>query len=180
MTQNEIQSELNRAYIHAAASRVCCACQWADRQTDNFGIDLTIRFKGDISTLQGLKVSQTVVFDVQLKSCSQSVQYDKQDRIIFDGLKKSCYDDLRNDNRNPSAFLILFILPENPDEWLKLDEESLILQKCAYWVSLRGAPKCDTVTKRIFFPKKQLFNMEQLANHILPTLATEKEFYYVS
>jgi hypothetical protein len=48
MPQNEIQSELSRAYIHAVVSRVGCACQWADRQTDNMGIDLTIRFKGDI------------------------------------------------------------------------------------------------------------------------------------
>jgi hypothetical protein len=74
---------------------------------------------------------------------------------------------------------VLFILPKNSNEWLKLDEESLILQKCAYWVSLRGAPECETITKSISFPKNQLFNTEQLENHILPTLAAEKELLYV-
>jgi hypothetical protein len=175
MPQNEIKSELSSVYVHAVASMAGCACNRAERQTDNLGIDLTIRFKGDFPNLP--ISSRLVTFDVQLKSCSH-ISSDEQNRIVLDGLDKKHYDDYRDDRRTPPIFLILFVLPENPDEWLKLTEEELVLKKCAYWVSLRGAVECTTATKRVFFPKTQLFNVDQLQNEILPTLAEERDFLY--
>jgi hypothetical protein len=175
MPQNEIKSELSSVYVHAVASMAGCACNRAERQTDNLGIDLTIRFRGDFPNLPS--PARLVTFDVQLKSGS-NISFDNQNSIVLDGLDKKNYDDYRDDRRNPPIFLILFVLPENSDEWLKLTEEELVLKKCAYWVSLRGAAECTTATKRVFFPKKQLFNVAQLQNIILPTLAAEEEFLY--
>jgi hypothetical protein len=118
MPENEIKSELSRAYIHAVASRAGCACQWADRQTDNLGIDATIRFRGNFERLQN--TNRLVTFDIQVKSTSQGIRYDGQGRIIYDGLTKVRYDDYRDANRTIPLFLILFDLPENSVEWLTL------------------------------------------------------------
>jgi hypothetical protein len=45
------------------------------------------------------------------------------------------YNDLivRKNTCNNPLILILFILPENRNEWLNISNEELILRKCAYW-----------------------------------------------
>jgi len=175
MPENEIKSELGLAYVHAVASRLGCACQKSERQTDNMGVDLTLRFKGDFGQPIGYR---SPVLDIQVKSTAVPLANDSQGRgIVFDGISQSVYDDFRDENRVVPAILVLFALPENPDDWLYLDEDQLLLKRCAYWVSLRGA---TGNMKRIFIPRTQLFCVDQLRDVILTTLAQRNELRYAN
>lgn len=175
MDENEIKSELSFVYVHAVASRLGCSCQKSDRQTDNMGIDLTLRFKGEFQSIGPC----TIALDVQLKSTSRPIEHDNNRRgIIVDGLGKNVYDDFSDETRTPHAILVLFVLPDNPEEWLTHTDEQLLLRRCAYWVSLRGAGPCPGNTKRIFIPESQIFNVEQLRENIFKPLANKGELRY--
>ena len=39
---------------------------------------------------------------------------------------------IRKNTKSP-LILVVFILPENKDEWLSLSDKELIVKKCAYW-----------------------------------------------
>jgi Domain of unknown function (DUF4365) len=59
--------------------------------------------------------------------------------------------------------LIVMFLPTNANEWLIINENELILKKCAYWVSLRGAAASTNGTgETVYIPKTQIFNTESL------------------
>ncbi len=175
LPENEIKCELSNAYVHAVASRLGCRVQWSGRQYDNLGIDAKLCFQGNFNNLP-VAISR-VEIDIQVKSTSQYIELDQKGRIIFDGLTKNVYNQFRASNNPIPCFIVLFVLPNNAEEWLCLSEDELILKKCAYWVSLKGADECTGDTKRIFFPQTQLFNIEQL-EHIITTLAQEGEFCY--
>jgi len=54
---------------------------------------------------------------------------------------------------------VVLFLPKEPQEWLKHSAEELALRKCAYWVSLRGAPETpNTSSVTIKLPKAQVFS----------------------
>ncbi len=177
MTENEIKSELSIADLHAVAARLGCACQKSERQTDNMGIDMTLRFKGVFDSIG----PRHIALDLQLKATSVPLEYDAKGRgIILDGLGRSVYEDFRDENRSPHAIVILFSLPNEADEWLSQSEESLLMRRCAYWVSLRGAEACVGESKRIFIPPTQLFCIDQLREVILTTLAKKGELRYAN
>lgn len=176
LPDSEIKCELSQAYVHAVASRVGCRIQWSNRPLDSLGVDVHLRFEGDFPDLPD--ALNGVALDIQVKSTSQEIELDSAGRgIVFDGLTKSVYERFSHPRPPIPCFLVLFVLPDNPDDWLRLSEDELVLKKCAYWVSLKDGTPCLRDTKRIFFPQDQLFNMEQLKN-IITTLATEGEFCY--
>jgi hypothetical protein len=44
-------------------------------------------------------------------------------------------------------------------EWLALDDDALILRKCAYWASLRDAkPSTNATGQTVYLPKNQRFD----------------------
>jgi hypothetical protein len=59
---------------------------------------------------------------------------------------------------------VLFILPSNEEEWLTLDDNALILRKCAYWFVPNDT---DSMTenensRRIAIPTSQMIGIETL------------------
>jgi len=174
MPENEIKSELSVAYVHAVVSRLGCACQITGRSVDNMGIDLILKFRGTFDSIG----YRNITLDVQVKSTASTLKYDSQGRIILDGTSSAVYNDFCEKNRSPSAIIILFVLPDNPDGWVHQDEEHLLMRRCAYWVSLWGAEECKKDTKRIFIPKTQLFCVEQLRDKILMILAKGEKLRY--
>ena len=62
----------------------------------------------------------------------------------------------------PRILVVLF-LPKDQKEWLGQSAASLVLRKCAYWESLRGAPETTNsggVTVKL--PKTQKFTPDGL------------------
>ncbi|NLZ59724.1 MAG: DUF4365 domain-containing protein [Lentisphaerae bacterium] len=69
------------------------------------------------------------------------------------------YNKLRSLSAANQKLLVLFRLPADVNEWLRLSEEQMVMKKCAYWVSLRGAPEISgqvSITVRV--PRKNVFS----------------------
>jgi hypothetical protein len=148
LTDNDIESELSYAYLHAVASRAGCECRPTGRLSDNAGIDAVIRvrerFGGD-STLTRFTI------DVQLKAT-------RQQPVLHGGrysvwLKAKNYDELRATDADAPQLLIVLFLPDNPAEWLACTEDCLIAKRCAYWQSLYGAPPGAGTGQTIYIPQ---------------------------
>ena len=73
------------------------------------------------------------------------------------------YNDLRCNAVSTPRILVVLFLPHDPKEWLSLDENALLLRKCAYWVSLRGAGlSSNTAAQTVYIPKSQRFDPDGL------------------
>jgi hypothetical protein len=177
MQINEIKSELSVAYIRAVAARLGCSFDESGRQADNMGIDLTLRLEGKFPESD----RRIVALDIQVKSTSSPLKYDPQGRgIILDGLSREVYENYSEVQRSPAGIIVLFVLPDNSNDWLCQDEERLLMRRCAYWVSLCGAEACTGDTKRIFIPESQIFCVDQLRDVIFMKLAKREELRYAN
>jgi hypothetical protein len=59
--------------------------------------------------------------------------------------------------------LVVLLLPEDANEWLRHSEEGLLAKRCAYWVSLRDAPESDNeVNQTVYIPKTQVLSPQSL------------------
>lgn len=105
--------------------------------------------------------------DVQAKS-STLAQVD-EGNIVHDFEVRS-YNDLCDTAVGAPRVLVLLVLPENEAEWMTLSEEMLVLRQCAYWLSLKGAPPSDNVSRvRIRIPRTQVLSagaLKELMNRV--------------
>jgi hypothetical protein len=169
----DIQSELSYAYVHAVASKIGCSVLPPTRLADNMGIDTIIKVLG---TFAKNPIRTDFTIGIQLKSTTQNLNVGKNEKIAFNKLNQNTYNTYRSLERPHPYLVILLQLPKSADEWLNVTPECLILQKCAYWVDLYGAPTTIAKQPTIYFPSQNLFTDKQLENVILKTYAEKKEF----
>lgn len=159
LTSQNIESELSYAYIHAIASRAGAGCRIGTRHEDNTGVDAAITGwgpfpNGGYRTEVDLKIQlkATIGDPTKVGSCwSYSLK----------GIGQ--YDDLRAETVSVPRILVVLFLPNDDTEWLKHSEDALSLQKCAYWVSLRGAEASDNKTaQQVYLPTAQKFDVDGL------------------
>jgi len=160
LADSDIKSELSYAYLHAVAAHAGCACQHSGRHSDNLGIDARLT-----ATDIGAPAPSLSVFDVyvQLNATSQNLAV-VQNRLSF-RLEKALYNKMRVTNMNNQWILVVLILPGVAADWLKTSTQALTLKRCAYWVSLRGAPAPpDGPDERltIHIPKRNRFTVAAL------------------
>lgn len=73
------------------------------------------------------------------------------------------YNDLRKTNVQIPRILVLVRMPENPDKWIKEQNDCIELYRDVYWVSLKGFPeKLNTTSVTIDIPVTQRFNATEL------------------
>ncbi|WP_428268389.1 DUF4365 domain-containing protein [Haliangium sp.] len=171
LSENDIEAELSYAYLYAVASRAGMACSVAGRYEDNAGIDAKLTAWGPFPDGGYL---QEVDIKIQLKATVARPADDGRYLSYFlKGVGR--YDDLRTETQAIPRILVVLFLPEVSEQWLSLTHEQLILRRCAYWVSLRGAPAADTssgVTVKL--PKAQMFDPAALTH--LAVLCSRREF----
>ena len=156
---NDIESELSYAYLHAVASKIGAASKIGNRHEDNNGVDASITAWGPF--LNGGYI-QEVDLKIQLKA-TIGVPVDNGSHLSYflSGLNR--YNDLRSDAVAVHRILIVMFLPADANHWLTINENELILKKCAYWVSLRcAAASANGTGETIYIPKTQIFNPESL------------------
>jgi hypothetical protein len=71
------------------------------------------------------------------------------------------------------CLLIIVLLPDQPNDWLKQTPQELCLASCGYWVSIRGYPPMpnkNTVTIQI--PLEQVFSSQSLVEIMQRITAT--------
>ncbi len=148
LTENNIKAELSYAYLHAVA----------DRHADGAGVDALLRFKE--------RLAPDVVFtehvaEVQLKASSDQPTLQNGRFSFF--LKRDHHDKLRDQGAGLRRFLVVLFLPESPEEWLGHTPEQLLLKRCAYWCSLRGAAATPNRTgQTVYLPQENVFSVAGL------------------
>jgi len=155
LPRNMQQEALSRAYLRAVAARAGILCGITEQDV---GIDAYLR---DVSARDGQYQDTGPQLDVQLKSTTR-VEF-RDNELVYD-LEVRAYNLLRESaNAANPRLLVLLVLPEDEAEWVAQSPEGLILRRCAYWRSLRGAePTTAHTTQRIAIPRTNIFSPEML------------------
>lgn len=174
LSNNDIESELSYAYLHAVASRSGIGCSLATRHEDNRGIDARLTAWG-LFTEGGYL--EEIDLKIQLKATTTEMK-EKNGYISYflDGIKQ--YDDLRKNTVAVHRLLVVLFLPKDDKSWLKTSISQLILKNCAYWVSLRGATESANASgQTVYIPKSQVLDPENLKD-ICTRLSRREEINY--
>jgi hypothetical protein len=155
MTDEHRMEQLSRAYATPVAA--VCGCTCARPETD-YGSDMTLR---RVQQVGGAFRPVGRNIDLQLKSTTRATL--SADEVIYD-LDARAYDMLRHAGPSAPLYLVLFVMPSDPAEWLAQNEERLELRGCMYWISLHQAPAvANTRTVRIRIPRQNQFTPAALA-----------------
>jgi hypothetical protein len=155
LTDQNIEAELSYAYLHAVASKAGFSCEYRNRHLDGAGVDATITEDGRQLATDSVLTSFSV--DVQLKATYQDLP-EQEGRLSY-VLAVPHYDKLRLEEVASPRLLVVLRLPRNPDEWLQISEDALIARRCAYWVSLRGAPaSANREAQTVYLPRQNLLS----------------------
>jgi len=170
MIQQNIESELSYAYLHAIAGKAGMSCSIGTRHDDGEGVDAIVNYRGklDHSYLTHIQLN------IQLKATIKKPIINENNTFsyFFQGIKR--YDKLRTEDSQIYKLLVVLFLPENQDEWLKCTPDELVLKNAAYWVNLYGAPQTTNDTGiTIQIPKEHLLTPDGLIK--LVNLAANKK-----
>jgi len=131
MTEEHIKEAISLRYLEllAAHSGYKTSASYPD-----YGTDLEVKeisFREENNKKRYFETGRELKF--QLKATTEKGIIFEDDLIKYD-LNSSTYNDLitRKNTKSP-LILIVFVLPENKDEWLHLSDRELIVKKCAYW-----------------------------------------------
>lgn len=156
--KQDIESELSYAYLHAVASKAGFACQVTNRLSDKSSIDAEVRV---LERMTNDSILTDFMIDIQLKATYKKLNINNKNYSF--SLPINQYDNLRAEGSSNQKLLVVLSLPTDESEWLSCNEEELVLKRCAYWVSLRGARTIDNSTSiTIYIPKANLFSHESL------------------
>jgi hypothetical protein len=154
LPRNLRQEALSRAYVRAVAARAGVICGGTE---NDLGFDLFLR-SVEIHGQQFWDGGPQL--DVQLKSTTRA---GVRETVVAYDLEVRAYDILRQENAIRPRILVVLVLPEDENEWASQTEEALILHRCAYWTSLRGAgPTTAQTTVRILIPRDNAFSVQSL------------------
>ncbi|MEY3212505.1 MAG: hypothetical protein RIT28_2986 [Pseudomonadota bacterium] len=160
------QGELGIAYVRAVASAAEVFVEDGGRFADLDGVDLSLFTRDAIGVVGSRRLH------VQVKTWTGSPE---GDTIPYD-LKRKSYNDLRIAAPQVPRLLVLVLVPPDPSEWVTHTNEALLLRRCGYWLSLRGAPPTPNDAQvRVSVPRAQVFDvptlrglMAQLADGVQP------------
>jgi hypothetical protein len=157
LTQQNIESELSYAYLHAVASRAGIICEYTGRHTDEAGVDAVLRVKGKLAP-----DSILTQFPVEVQLKSTKVQPLEQDGKYSYSIKLKNYDELRSIHTGAPQLLIVMYLPSDPSLWIHHSADGLVARRCAYWVSLRGAASTTQGSKTVYIPTSNVVAVDSL------------------
>jgi hypothetical protein len=157
MDLNSRKDHFSRAVVRAiaAAAGVGASVPELDQNSEDISFSAP-----DTPTGPGPKL------DGQLK-CSQNI--DPSGQSFGYDLPVKNYNDLRwpPDTLYVPRILVVVHVPKDPDDWLDCDPERILLKRCAYWLTLAGAPETEnTSTVRVTVPTEQVFDVEALRSNL--------------
>lgn len=167
MTEEKIKEYLSNNYVASIAGKSGFYLQKLDQ--DN-GVDFMVRYE-DVRIEKGKYryITSPNFCDIQLKSTTIKGIRENEEYIFYD-LQIKNYNDLI-DRRNKGfapLYLILFILPENKNDWVKVLKDKLVLSKHAFWYYPQESDKISSnlYTKTISIPKKNKLGTDFFKNKI--------------
>lgn len=159
ISRQDIEAELSYAYVHAVSAAAGFECCVAERIADKNGIDARVNAYD-----QPPDGDRLTDFSIAVQLKASYVELPTSDgKLSYGSLKVAQYDKLRKEKVEPDRFLVLLRLPPDRTRWLRVTAEQLIAEKCAYWVSLRGAaPSANPTTQTIYVPTANLLDVDGL------------------
>ena len=159
LTPNDMKAELSYAYLHAVASRAGLGCESAGRTADGAGVDAVVRAKERFSAGS---IFTDFTVEIQLKATSSEAVADARGRYSF-VLTLDHYNKLRDTGIHAQRLLVVLYLPPDDSQWLRHSTESLIAQRCAFWVSLWDAlASANAASQTVYIPRSNPFSIDGL------------------
>lgn len=159
LRDTDVEEQLSIAYLHAVCAHARMCKGDTTRLEDNAGIDAKITAW---CPQQGDDMEE-VDIKVQLKA-TKGVPSETDTHFSY-SLKKEHYDQLRHPRVITPRILTVLFLPPSFDDWMAHSHDQLLLRRCAYWVSLKGAAPSDNASSQtIYLPKDQPLNPQTLQN----------------
>lgn len=160
LSDQNVESELSYAYLHAVAAHAGASCSASGRHLDNAGVDATLTGWGPFP---GGGYRQEVNINIQLKATVKAPTIvGSSFSYSLDGIQR--YNDLRTDAVALPRILVVLFLPHAREEWITHEDNGLSLHRCAYWVSLRGAqPSTNKTAQTVYLPTCQRFDVAGLS-----------------
>ena len=147
MAHNFIQEQLSLAYVRAVIYQAGWRLSFPE--VDDHGIDGTLEAPVRGMNKVDFQLKATTVYTTQVDQITYDLRVQDYNRLIV-------MDDV-------PRVLILFLMPDDPAQWLSHTEDELCLRKCAYWVSLMGLPiSSNASTQRVHVPLNNLFRPDGL------------------
>jgi hypothetical protein len=151
LPRNQRQEALSRAYVRAIAAQAGVIC---GDMVQDFGTDMFLR---GVQQIDQEYFDNGPQVDLQLKSSTRAEV--RENRVLHD-LEVRSYNWCRQDAVTKPRFLLLLVLPDDEWQWLTQSVEELILRRCVFWLSLRGAAPTDNQsTIRITIPLTNVFSV---------------------
>jgi hypothetical protein len=151
MTEEQQKEQFSIAYVRAIAAAARINVYRPEVDEDSIDLGFSVR------SIAG--VAQPPQLDAQLK-CVTELSGD--DRVFRYPLKIKNYSELVGEHRIPRILIVVLIPPEVAN-WLTQDQESLVLRRCGYWVSLRDLPTRDNLSSvTVEIPREQCFSVDAL------------------
>ncbi|AZB10943.1 DUF4365 domain-containing protein [Chryseobacterium sp. G0162] len=148
MTDTIIMEELSKSFLETIANRQ----GYFNATSRDYGTDLTIR-KANLCPIRRRYLTGGKAIDIQIKAVFQKYvrNYDDPSKtsIKYDLEVKNYNDLIIRANENGAVIpliLAVFIMPDDPDDWLTIDTEQLIIKKCAYYYQVD--PSADHSTNQ--------------------------------
>ena len=161
MTENDIKEDISRSFLEIIANRKGFYNLTSRR---DYGVD--IRYTKATKTLRGRYLEQPLSFAIQLKATTEKWVTVLESYVKF-ALEAKTYNDLveRAYTCQPLV-LVLFILPEDTNEWVNLTSNELVVKKCAYWFAVdKGTLDTENTDKiTISIPKTNLIDFHFFDN----------------
>jgi hypothetical protein len=151
--RNNQQEQFGIAYMHAVIAVAGFKIGWCAPDDDS--VDFKIVADRKTGTVR--KAPQV---DVQAKTTASD---DGKGPIVAFDLPIKNYNDLRDPDVHVPRILVVLCVPEKVEDWAYHSPERLVLQRCAYWISLRGQPETtNTKTLTVTVSRLQCFNVDAI------------------
>ena len=148
LTVPDQEELLSKAYAHAVASRAGYVT--AVYEHDRDGIDLRIQAGGNMRPALELQLKATVNL------------HDVDEDYISYPLPRRNYDLLRIETQTP-RLLVVLDLPDDPELWMTVTADELVIRHRAYWLNLLGYDETTNSTSvTVQIPRRNVFDVAGL------------------
>lgn len=165
MTIEQIKEELSNSFVGLVASYLGYKLT---KPSDTGGVDFSLT--KDISYISNGRtrfIQSGQYIDLQLKATTDRTVI-LEDSVLKYDLEVKTYNDLikRKEFSNAPFFLILFVLPEEKDDWIDFNDEYILLRKYAFWyIPPDGSEPTDNTSKiRISIPLNNKLDFDTFDN----------------
>lgn len=156
------KEQFNVAYVHAMASQA--GLNTGNMKVDDQSVDLDVDGRFPTATK-----NRFPRISLQLKATSQKTV---KDGVIKFQLPRKNYDDLKNDRLIIPRYLVVLLVPEDPDDWILHHPQHMSLHNTCYWTSIKNDPAVKNKSKvTIDIPLTQRLDSDALLH--LVALASE-------